>query len=366
MPDDREILLYTSNIRELYLADALSVLALPRGSIIRFRYHKDYVASELWNHRRLIGRWVLVHLSIQHPSRFHPSAFVPLRRASVFHAHTHGDVLVLDLKLAGYSAAMPIEETQIGASQGRGDVIRRYSDFIRQDSSKYPNPDGEPARSAAFARPHSELLADLDKQGLTLASRDEETSFAELVRDFSATLTNPVRIYYRFVGIRPADSEQFLQADGGDFTLTAGESYILEIEHRQYQLDAVPSAIDLRTGTDVSSRDVTSLPIASRYDRFAVAIDVPNRPDVSRSYLEIAPGPGQYGPTARMNLILRPSKSQQYAIPAAGAIGAGALAFSSTDSAPDGNWGAAIAVGIALLLFVLGVWQTKRRLSLIP
>jgi hypothetical protein len=70
MTDDSWLHLFTSNIRQLYVDDALSVVAGPAGLHYRFRYEKRYVADEIherWNENRLTGIPVAVYFSLQHP-----------------------------------------------------------------------------------------------------------------------------------------------------------------------------------------------------------------------------------------------------------------------------------------------------------
>lgn len=365
---DRTIFLYTSNIRERYVADALAVVALPIGGRIRFRYDRRHVSAELqreWGRSK--GTRALIHLSIQHPQRFHDSALVPLRQATVVDATERGEVLTIDLELGDYLtfAGLPtgIEPTKAQRLE-LGDRIRTYSEFLEQDD-RYPSPDNDPPRSAGLVPAFETVEGDLETANLPLARGNDE-AFRAIVDYLSATLTNPERFYYRVVGFRPINSDKFLEAKDGEFWLTTGSTYVVEVFHRQENLAMIPSELRFAVGDGLSARDIDTLTLTSAYDSFSIVVDVPDRPDTTRSYVELAPRASSAAASIRINVVLSPSNAQKYALPAAGAAATGAVAFAATDAMPTDGWGTALAVGLAGTVFGLGLWQTKRGLKILP
>lgn len=68
---DRTLFLYTSNIRERYIADALAVVALPDGARIRFRYDRRHVSEELsreWSDLGGMDALIIFHFSTRNGS----------------------------------------------------------------------------------------------------------------------------------------------------------------------------------------------------------------------------------------------------------------------------------------------------------
>lgn len=128
----------------------------------------------------------------------------------------------------------------------------------------------------------------------------------------------------------------------------------------------IPSELRFAVGDGLNARDIETLTLTSAYDAFSVVVDVPNRPDITRSYLELAPRASSAAASIRINVVLSPSNAQKYALPAAGAVAAGAVAFAATDAVPTDGWGAALAVGLAGTVFGLGLWQSKRGLKILP
>ncbi|WP_336642951.1 hypothetical protein [Microbacterium sp. MMO-113] len=365
---DRTLFLYTSNIRERYVTDALAAVAHPNGARIRFRYDRRHVSEELRSEwLRSTGLSALIHLSLQHPQRFHESAFIPLRLATVVGASEHGEILSIDLELGDYFTFLGLP---VGAEPDKtqrlelGHRIREYSKLLRT-SSQYPSPDDDVPHSAGFGPAASSFNNDLEETKLPLSSGND-AAFRAIVDYLSSTLTNPERFYFRVVGIRDIGTGEFVGAKDGEFWLTTGHSYILEIFHRQESLGMIPSELRLAVGEGLSARDVESLTLTSAYDAFSVFIDVPNRPDSTRSYLEVGPRIPSEAASIRLNVVLGPSNAQKYAIPVAGAVAAGAVAFAATDLVPKDGWGAGFSVALAGAVFGLGLWQTKRGLKILP
>ena len=116
----------------------------------------------------------------------------------------------------------------------------------------------------------------------------------------------------------------------------------------------------------MSTRDVESLSLTSAYDSFSIPIDVPNRPNITRSYVKVGPHIPSDAASIRLSIVLSPSNAQKYAIPAARAVTAGAVAFAATDLVPKDGRGAVLSVVVAIIVFSLGLWQTKRGLKLLP
>jgi hypothetical protein len=98
-----ELLLLASNARRKYSEDILSVLAMPEGSIVRFRYDQKYVSADVQRAAKdvvdtdgLVG--FVADTGSDHPF------LLPIRYVSVVSVECPGRVFVFNLRIGGYPA----------------------------------------------------------------------------------------------------------------------------------------------------------------------------------------------------------------------------------------------------------------------
>jgi hypothetical protein len=136
-PSDEWLHLFTSNIRDLYIQDALSLLAAPSGLIYRFRYEEKYVADSLrkeWRAGALAGRHVAVYFSVQHPLNFHAAAFIPLRMGTVTRCAAVGGVYTIEFALSGYIPLAQADPNNLARP------VREFTDALKRElGSAFPD-----------------------------------------------------------------------------------------------------------------------------------------------------------------------------------------------------------------------------------
>jgi hypothetical protein len=358
--DGRLIYLYTSNIRARYVADAVAATAQPTGTRLRFRYDRRHVSDALagaW--AGIEGREALIVFSIQHTSRFHASAYVPLRRATVIATSRQGEILVVDLELGSYLSLAPSSPTARRSLLGFR--VRAFSDALRGSDVHADNPDSD--KSAGLGASVAQLSEHLRAQGITLVDRDDE-AFRAIVEYFSATLTDPEWFYYRVAALSELGNRaREVKPKKGAFRLRTGKRYQVTVVQYQTSLAMLPANVLVTAGSGIEVHGLGRLELRSTYDVYSIPIDIDESPSIRRTHLELAPEGPTRGPTVRLDLALRPSVAQTWALPAAGAAGAVAVTVAASDVLNDG-WQLAVGTVATLALFVAGVWQTKRGLSL--
>lgn len=173
-PSDEWLHLFTSNVRDLYTQDALSLLAAPTGLIYRFRYEDRYVADNLredWRAGAIAGKRVAVYFSVQHPLNFHAAAFVPLRMGTVTRSAAVGGVFTIEFAVSGYiplaqvdlnNLARPVREFTEALKEELGTA---YPDFYDPDNS------GAPKRRSATLAGSPLVLVDSERNARQGARR---------------------------------------------------------------------------------------------------------------------------------------------------------------------------------------------------
>lgn len=355
------IYLYTSNIRERYVADAISAAAQPSGTSLRFRYDRRHVADKLeqdWD--SVVGRLALIVFSIQHSRRFHPAAFIPIRLARITSTTRRGDTLVVDLSLESYLSLAPSRPSDERSLLGRR--VSSFSNAIRGEVVHAENPDDE-STSAGYGASVAQLRSHLSVDGIWLID-NEDDAFRAIVEYLSASLTDPEWFYYRVVGVRRVDGKRKrISPKSGTFNLRTGGRYEITVAQIQTGPAMLPADILVKPGEGVSVHDVGRLELRSVYDIYSVPLDVEHSPAVRRSYVDFQPVAGVRGPSVRLDLTLRPSTAQTWALPAAGAAGAAAVTVAASDLI-DPGWQLTVGIAATVGLFLAGIWQTKRGLSL--
>ena len=133
--------LFTSSIRELYIADAVDLLAEPDRARYRFRYEGKYLDNETrkqWEDTRLIEKRVAVNFSLQHPAEFHPAMFIPLRTGEVVSTQVDGDTYIVNFRLGQYLSLK--DEPDWEPRQRKGPVLE-YTEGLKKLLGPQHHPD---------------------------------------------------------------------------------------------------------------------------------------------------------------------------------------------------------------------------------
>jgi hypothetical protein len=101
-----DILLFSSDARQRYAEDVLAVVAAPRGDVIQFRYHSNYVTSRLQQivrSQEVVGRSALVAFNSKLARPAGDADFVvPLRYVRVISVQVFAEIYVMLLQVEGY------------------------------------------------------------------------------------------------------------------------------------------------------------------------------------------------------------------------------------------------------------------------
>lgn len=320
--EDEWLHLFSSNIRELYIADSIDLLAAPWGFIYQFRYQEEYVQDEAcirWHGRKggLHGCKVVVYYSLQHAANFHPAAYVPLRYGEVVHASVEGKTHVVQFKLLGYaSLADPKKD------QRRDVLVQDFSKKIRDELTPsypdYADDDGsglDKRRSATLGPSPASLIDD---------SGDEGSKFERVVRYMSDALgPQQPRLFFRVASIwkRHKGKPEKL-SDDGYLEITAGNHYSIEVAHYQTASPGTGSALQISAPKGTELLTPTELPLRSRYDVMPVRLFAPFRDDEVQGELTIRVKEPAQGASLRIPVSITPSTTHAVFSPAFAIFGA--------------------------------------------
>jgi hypothetical protein len=343
--------LFTSSIRELYIADAVDLLAEPDRAWYRFRYESKYLDNETrkqWEDTRLNGKRVAVNFSLQHPAEFHPAIFIPLRTGEVVSTQVDGDTYIVNFRLGQY---LPLKDKPDWEPRQRKGPVLEYTEGLKKLLGPQHHPDD---------RIHATLGA--APKGLVSAASDSGKAFAAVVRFLTPALYFSPRIYWRIAGITKDATGKPVGLDGeGNLPLTAGKGYTLRLAHYQYQAPTtemslsvtVPKAVDL-VGSD-------EIVLRSRYDIIPIRLFPPYRDDVRTGELAISTEPPSKGPTARLPIIVLPPLGQTFSGPLLGVGGTLALALPAVLASDKLLILRIVLAVVGALIAGLGLWLRRQK-----
>jgi hypothetical protein len=316
-PPLRWVHLFTSTIRELYITDAIDLLAAPKGAHYRFRYEAKYLDEELrqlWDGKPGISGFpIAVHFSLQHPAEFHKAVFLPLRRGEVVATVVEGDTYVIYFRLGDYTA---LEDDPDWPAKQRATSVQKYTDGLKTLLVE-KQPDS--AIHASLGDSPEHLFAPVMDPGL---------AFASIVRFLTPTLYQNPRTYWRVARItKNTSGEPLTLSEEGQVTLSAGQDYTVHLAHYQYQAlaQAVDVSVRVPPGLTVVGRDLITL--SSRYDLIPVRVYPPFRDDVVSGEIAIKTEPPASGPSVQIPVLVTPTRAHSASGPALGVAGALALAL---------------------------------------
>lgn len=358
---DQWLHLFTSNIRELYIADSVDLLGVPEGTVYQFRYQEGYVQEDArvrWHRGKggLGGTRVLVYFSVQHAANFHPAAYVPLRYGQVVDAFVEGSTYVVKFKALGYASLR-----QPGEQEERYQVVQGFSDQVRtQLAPAFPDWVGvngtgrDQRRSATLSGPPAAGFLDLEGA--------EGARFERVVEYVSEGLGPQFpRIFFRIASIWKGSSDTSVTvSDDGYLDLVAGNHYRIEVAHFQVESPA-HAAIEVAAPPGLTLLTPDEYAIRSKYDVFPIHIFAPFRDDEIQGELAFTVKQPELGTNVRVPVRIAPSATHRVAYPAL-AIGGGFMALMPSILGSGTDTGCRLAIAAAGAGLVgLGVWARKSR-----
>lgn len=345
--------LFTSTIRELYITDALDIIAGPVGHVIRFRYEQKYVEQTTtltrWKRGELIGVPVATYFSLQHPSKYHPASFIPLRSGKVTATTIEGSTCILYFSLGEY---LPLPEEV--NSKGLGPQVEWFTTELKK---LLPDSNPDAGISASLGAPPPDEVRTTGDVGL---------DFERLVRYMTPSLYFSPRIFYRVGDVvdQSANKESVALDDRGVLKMTAGHRYSLEIVH--YQASPLMDQVELRVVAPeiVSLFDRTNIALRSRYDVIPVQLFAPFRDDDSAAELLIETVAPALGPTVRLPITVSRSRTEKASDSVLGLGGAMVVAAAPiVGTTQSASWATGVAV-VGALITAMGIrWRRSRGLA---
>lgn len=309
--------LFTSSIRELYIADAVDLLAAPEGALYRFRYDSAYVDEATrseWESPALVGCQVAVNFSLQHPADFHPAIFIPLRAGVLEATQVEGDTYVVYFRVGRYLSL--VDEARWSPKE-RKVPVQEYTAEVKKLLGAGRNPDDS-------------IHAILGPQPTSIFSslQDAGKSFAAVVRFLTPGLSFSPRIYWRVAQIVNNAGRKPISIDSrGNLSLTAGQDYTLYLAHYQYDPLSSEAVLGLSVPKSMELVGPDRITLRSRYDMIPIRLFCLHREDVVTAELSIATEYPSKGPTVRIPVVVSPSIGQAASSPLLGVAAAIALAM---------------------------------------
>jgi hypothetical protein len=316
------VVLFSSNIRPQYEKDIADVVAAARGSIMRFRYEKPYVAPELqadWSSNNLVQREAVVVYSIQQPANYHPPAFLPVRRATILRTEVEGSIYVVEFAVHDYVTLNPSDDPDEA-----GDVVRAFSAALKGVLSGSPAADDKRSRFSAATGEEPEGL---------VGGATEAIAFERLVGFLDRTVSFAGYAFWRLSRIRRVGQETEESADAnGRFRLVSESTYEFKFDHFRRSFPAAPVAtpVTFEITTDNALVEIvgsSSFTIASRYDSVPIRVRVPPMPEPKETILSVRPASGVNGPSTDVRLLVGPTPQARAATAAVTGGAAGLLVW---------------------------------------
>ena len=350
MAEEQWLHLFTSNIRELYIADAVNLLAVPQGFVYQFRYGEEHVedaARAKWRDGKLEGTDVVVYFSLQHAANLHSAAYVPLRLGKVVDSFVEGKTYIVRFEVGEYaplpgpSDAAPVDKSVHDFSDAIRNILKpSYPDFPEDKASR---------RSASLSDSPRTLLAVADNQG---------EAFAGVVTYMTAALQPEPRWLFRVSSVWQKKRSDAQALKNGFLRLTAGKNYTVELAHLQPSSQP-PAKIQIECMDGVQLLTPQELDLTSRYDVMPVRLFVPFRDDEIQGEIIFRVEEPAKGPTVRIPVQIQPTASHAVGSPLVAVIGGTMAVIPATlGSTGPTSLKVAIAAGGALLL---GLSATSRR-----
>lgn len=306
MAHDELLYLFSSDQSERYAQDILNILGQPRGSMCRFRYDMRWVeekARDALKANALGGQRGLVCFSTQHPAKYTPAAFVPVRMVVVTKSESVGNHLFIHFSLSEL-VALP--------RRTRGDRFQAVEAFTSVLRERCAAPYDAWASLGPAGDPSSPLEGDFESEG------DEDDYFERTAEYLAGTpIFSPAR-FIRFHACTAVDGSKRqteLTGKPPSLELRAGETYDLEL------LQFVPEGEEgagtfnvVADGTVVRVLGEPAVRIGSRYDKpvLQLVAPTPSGYETRSTRLVIEPDLSTRGP--RLEIPVRVESSRRGAL----------------------------------------------------
>lgn len=348
--DEAWLHLFTSNLRELYISDAIDLLAAPEGLHYRFRYEAKYLSESArakWQvSEALAGYPVAVHFSLQHPADFHPAAFIPLRCGTVVRTAVEGGTCIAYFRLGGY---LPLADRPENVASERARRVRQYSAELR---TLLPGATPDDAVHATIGKSPASLVEPTGNAG-----RDFETQ----VRYLTPSVPMYRRTYFRVASIVTAEGGDVRVGENGVISFIAGTEYVLNIAYYLHEPLAESARIELVSPDSLTVVGDNELVVRSRYDVIPVRLFPPFRENLVSIELAIKTVQPTLGPVVRLPIVIRPGASVALFGPTLGFGAASAIAIPPIlASGQNLAWRIAFAV-VGAAAVGLGLWWRRSR-----
>ena len=197
------LLCLSSGIRPRYREDVLRASAMPRGSLLRFRYEEDLVPSHLRQKLKanaLVGQSVLIAYLARYDGLAVPSA-VPIRAAKLRASKVEGQIVILDFELEGIRVADNLEAFN--------EAVQKEANFPRWEKKLVGSFCMEVDKALAYLKPRAEI-EEWRELVTTLKSH----------KDF-----DDIPFFYLVTGIYALGEENAIQPQIGVWTVKGSQSY---------------------------------------------------------------------------------------------------------------------------------------------
>jgi len=255
------LILLSSGARRRYRDDIVRALAHPKGTELRFRYGKAYVADAVLADRQqggLAGQEALIcHLADQPEGK--PALLVPCRFVAVSRTELVGSSLILTLSAGDYVQ-------QLDDASLRALMTDDERALLPNQSSDAAAPPGE------FAFPVAAPLTAKHAPDAASGSAFEATAKALRAAGFGADDAMAFYMVRRLVeaGGKPTAAEVAVTTNGGRYALSSGTRYALDVYSYAPEGDIKPSDASTLTiesaDSDVKFSSETAAKLDSRYD----------------------------------------------------------------------------------------------------
>jgi hypothetical protein len=306
--------LFSSDLRPLYLEDCLEVLALPPGSVHRFRYDRRHVWLKDAQREQIATQWeslekrktrVLVYFVGAKTRRYGADIYVPLRWGRVVRAFAEGPFLVVDFAVESYAdphlfralpsdGNLPVAELRSVTAEDRFSDARR--DWAIQLTSSIDLQLSK--RAAAGSRKdvtgrYSAVLDTQPTQGGEVPASEQSAAFERLVSLLDDLLGPSARpgnasdatgAFFRVLGVRKVNGRRLRFKAA--YKLRTAVRYELEILH--LNPSGLSDKVSFTIPDSLSAFGNEAMELSGRYDVRSYAFLVKPKENVTYGEITIA------------------------------------------------------------------------------
>lgn len=323
--------LFSSNARELYIADIVDVAAALPGSHFHFRYQEKHVPAALrsaWRADQLHQR-VAVHFLLQHPGGYHPDVALPVRAGTVVRTFVEETIFMVQFRVEEYLSLPEVVSAKL-----QGPLVQGYTQALYNHVADHPG-SGSYVASGPTPPPPAEL-AEL-----------EAAAFSRLVTFLGPALSFSPRVFFRAARLYRRDDPVSGDVDvlDGRAQLVAGTDYILTLVHHQVTQD-LDSYFEVDVPAGVRVLGPARPRARGRYDVIEVELSVAHRDAPLAASVRISLADGVSGAQIQLPVDICTTRTHDMSGPLLAAGGTAALALPPV-LASGAHTGGRIAVVLA-------------------